>query len=152
RTTMGDIAAAAGIARPTLYLSFPQKQDIYGAVIDMLVQQTLERLDRALTDIPDPADRLSHACLTWGLEGFDLVRANPDAKDLFDLSYEPVRRGHALFRQMLSDLLAGGGCAEPDRNARMLSAAIKGIKAVAADRDEVRDMIVTLCDAVARRG
>ncbi|MDO5604100.1 MAG: helix-turn-helix domain-containing protein [Paracoccus sp. (in: a-proteobacteria)] len=152
RTTMGDIATAAGIARPTLYLSFPQKQDIYAAVIDMLVARALARLTSDLAQIPDAADKLRHACLSWGLEGYDLVQANPDAKDLFDLSYEPVRRGHAAFWRLLSEILAAGGCDDADMTAQMISAAIKGFKSIAEDRDALIRMIVVLCDAVTRPG
>lgn len=149
RTTMGDIAAAAGIARPTLYLSFPQKQDIFGAVIDLLVAQKLAQLAEELPQQPDLGARLRHACLSWGMAGYDLVQANPDAKDLFDLSFAPVREGHARFADMLSALLDKGGCHTPQATAQMISAAIKGFKAVATDRDELARMIVTLSDAVA---
>ena len=32
RTTMSDIAQASGLTRPTLYLSFPDKEQIFAAV------------------------------------------------------------------------------------------------------------------------
>ena len=152
RTTMGDIAAAAGIARPTLYLSFPQKQDIFGAVIEMLVAQKLAQMAEELPQQPDLAARLRHACLSWGLEGYDLVQANPHAKDLFDLSFVPVREAHAAFRDLLAGLLVEGGLAKPELTAQMITAAIKGLKSMAEDRDQLRDMIVVLCDAVVGDG
>lgn len=148
RTTMGDIAAAAGIARPTLYLSFPQKQDIFGAVIDLLVARHLTEIETALSDLPDLAARLRHACLTWVVAGYDLVRASPDAKDMFDLSFAPVRQGHLAFVQLLTRTLSEAGQDQPEVTAKMMGAALKGFKAVAEDRDELRQMTVTLCDAV----
>ena len=37
RTTMADIAQAAGLSRPTLYLEFPDKDAIFHAVVDAMV-------------------------------------------------------------------------------------------------------------------
>lgn len=148
RTTMGDIAAASGIARPTLYLSFPQKLDIFGAVIDHLVARLINDIAAQLPDLPDLAARLGYACVTWAVAGYDLVKANPDAKDLFDLGIEPVRRGHTAFQDLLAGLLTDGGCRTPDQTAQMMAAALKGFKLVAEDRDELRRMTVALCDVV----
>lgn len=152
RTTMGDLAAAAGIARPTLYLSFPHKKDVFGAVIGLLVTQHLDRIRTALPDLPDLGTRLRHACLSWGLAGFDLVRTNPDARDLFDLNFAPVRDGHAAFIALLTDILAEAGRPDPAGTATMVAAALKGFKLVADTRDDVEAMVLALCDAVAGQG
>lgn len=149
RTTMSDIAAAAGISRPTLYASFPQKQDVFGAVIDLLVSQKLERLAGEIPGQPDLPSKLRHVCLSWGVDGFDLVRANPDAKDMFDVNFAPVRDSNVVFARMVSEILADAGRTEPDPTARMMVAGIRGFKELADDRDILCDMIARLCDAVA---
>ncbi|MDO5614465.1 MAG: TetR/AcrR family transcriptional regulator [Paracoccus sp. (in: a-proteobacteria)] len=152
RTTMGDIAAAAGIARPTLYLSFPQKQDIFGAVIELLASRKLAEIRAELAGLSGLGAKLRHACLSWGLAGFDLVRANPDAKDMFDLNFAPVRQGHAGFIRLLADMLQDAGRDNAEVTARMMGAALKGFKLVADDREQVQEMIHSLCAAVAETG
>ncbi|BCP53663.1 hypothetical protein K32_22800 [Kaistia sp. 32K] len=149
RTTMSDIAAAAGISRPTLYASFLQKRDVFGAVIDLIVSRKLAQLAEEIPREPDLASKLRRVCLSWALEGFDLVRANPDARDMFDISFEPVRRSHIVFGRMVSEVLADAGRAEPDLTGQMMVAAIRGFKELADDREILCNMIVRLCDAVA---
>lgn len=146
RTTMGDIAAAAGVARPTLYLSFPHKRDIFGAVIEFLAGRLMAAFQTDLAGLPDLRAKLRHVCLTWGLAGYDLVRANPDAEDLFDLNFPPVRASHVSFGELLAGLLAEAGHADPEPTGQMMAAALKGMKIVAEDRDELQAMIGRLCD------
>jgi hypothetical protein len=51
-----------------------------------------------LSEQPSLDGKLRFACEPWGAEGFELIRANPDAKDVFDLSFAPVRQGYARLR------------------------------------------------------
>lgn len=149
RTTMGDIAAAAGISRPTLYASFPQKQDVFGAVIELMVSQKLAVLLSETAAYPALADRLAHVCTSWAMDGFDLVRANPDAKDMFDISFAPVRASHAAFAAMLGEILAEAGTSEPELSGELMVAAIRGFKDLARDRDHLQSLIARLCALVA---
>lgn len=148
RTNMGDIAAAASISRPTLYQHFSQKQDVFGAVIEHLAEQILASLQAELPRKRSLSSKLRHACLSWSLPGFDLTRANPDAKDLFDPGFAPVRNAHAAFVQLLAGVLADAGRKQPELSAEMLAAALKGLKAQAYDREHLAAMINRLCDIV----
>lgn len=146
RTTMGDIAQAAGLSRPTLYLSFPDKDSIFQAVVDTLVADKLAEIRRGIAARETLHDKLRFACEAWGAEGFDLVQAHPDAKDMFDLGFGAVCAGYSAFEEVLSDLvaerLAATGLAmTAGELAHILVFAIKGFKDIARDGAEIRRMI-----------
>ena len=105
RTTMADIAQAAGLSRPTLYLTFPDKEGVFQAVIETMVATKLATIHNGLSKQLSLDAKLRFACESWGAEGFELVRANPDAKDAFDLSFARVRQGYAAFEELLAELL-----------------------------------------------
>lgn len=48
RTTMAHIAQAAGLSRPTLYLTFPDKDAIFHAVVDAMVADKLSEIRQRL--------------------------------------------------------------------------------------------------------
>lgn len=82
RTTMGDIARAAGISRPALYLLFPDKETIFARVIEMMDARSLTKIERDVEQIERVQDKLLHACTVWGLHGIELASTHPDAADL----------------------------------------------------------------------
>ena len=43
RTTMADLASAAGLSRPALYLVFPGKAEVFQAVVEWLSEHLLKR-------------------------------------------------------------------------------------------------------------
>jgi AcrR family transcriptional regulator len=83
KTTMGDIAAAARISRPALYLVFPSKEDVFAAVIRRMDATWHAELAAALERQPTPEARLRHACGEWAAHGIGVVARDPDAQDLF---------------------------------------------------------------------
>ncbi|GAA4331907.1 hypothetical protein GCM10023144_21160 [Pigmentiphaga soli] len=148
RTTMADIAEAAGLTRPTLYLTFPDKEKVFKAVIDTMVANKLTAIRQGLARRASLAAKLRFACEAWGAEGFELVRANPDAKDMFDFGFPPVREGCLAFEELIAGILS-----EPLRHtelkiaARQLARAIvfgmTGFKHIARDGQEMRQLIDT---------
>src|ERR1700761_6717197 len=77
RTTMNDIAAAAGLTRPTLYQSYPDKEAVFRAVIDEMAVQLFAKIQKGLPARQGLEEKLRFACEKWGAEGFALVQANP---------------------------------------------------------------------------
>ncbi|TJV53886.1 MAG: helix-turn-helix transcriptional regulator, partial [Mesorhizobium sp.] len=57
RTTMDDIARAADMSRPALYLQFKNKTDIYRAIALMLLSRSLEQAKTALAGEEPFAER-----------------------------------------------------------------------------------------------
>ncbi|MFD3583235.1 TetR/AcrR family transcriptional regulator [Streptomyces sp. NPDC058683] len=158
RTKMSDIAQSAGISRPTLYAAFSDKAAIFDAVIATMVATELATIRRHLAGQDDLKARLRYACQSWATPGFDLVRANPDARDLFDERFDAVRAGNAAFEALLTELLqepastAGIGVSAADL-AQMISCALQGFKRLADDTaalDRMIDSLVTTtCAALA---
>lgn len=153
RTTMADIANAAGLSRPTLYASFPDKAEIFRAVLESMVADELAALEAGLETHEGFAARMTYLSETWVLDGYDLVAANPDAKDMFDMSFAVVRESYALFEDLLTDLISeafadSARAGDARRLARMAVAAMKGFKDIAQDREDLREMIRSLVGAV----
>jgi AcrR family transcriptional regulator len=79
RTTMEDVARAAGLGRATLYRHFASKEALVRTIIALEVDQFFEALDDAITSCVGPEERLA--------EGF-----------AFALDYV---RGHAMLNRLL---------------------------------------------------
>jgi AcrR family transcriptional regulator len=146
RTTMADLAQAAGLSRPTLYLEFPDKDAIFHAVVDAMVADKLTQIRQGLPGYRGFQAKLRFACETWGAEGFELVQAHPDAKDMFDLGFASVCNGMSAFGDLLTDIirppLAESGLAiSPTDLAQTIVFAIKGFKEIARDGADMRRLI-----------
>lgn len=153
RTTMGDIASAAGLSRPTLYLSFPDKSRIFRAVIEAMVAAELRNLREGLATRDGFGAQLGFLCESWTLHGFDLVQASPDARDMFDLGFEVVQESYTAFEDLLAEFIANHpqlvSRRPPPRDlARMIVAGMKGFKDIARDRNDLLTMIRSLCETV----
>jgi len=148
RTTMGDIALAAGLSRPTLYATFPDKPAIFEAVIADLVDELLTRIrsgNRRRAGLPA---QLRYACDQWMTTGYAIISANPDASDLFDDRFPAVQAGNAAFEDLLVELLEPAlrssdlGLSAHDL-ARMITSAMQGFKRRAATKAELDHLLDT---------
>jgi AcrR family transcriptional regulator len=148
RTTMGDIAVAADLSRPTLYAAFPDKPAIFEAVIAGLVDELLARIrsgNRRRAGLPA---QLQYACDQWLTTGYEIISANPDASDLFDDRFPAVQAGNAAFEDLLVELLGPAlqssnlGLSAHDL-ARMITSAMQGFKRRAATKAELDHLLDT---------
>jgi hypothetical protein len=127
-------------------LLFSDKEEVFGAVIDTMVSEKLSDIRHGLPERSGVEAKLRYACESWGAEGFDLVQANPDAKDMFDLGFKPVCASYSAFEDLLVDIIKeplskSGLDAQAQELARVIAFAIKGFKDIALDGKEVRQMI-----------
>jgi len=146
RTTMGDIAERAGISRPTLYLVFPGKEEVFAAVIRRMTDEQFASIRAALPTLPTLREKLLFVCETWGVHGFTLTTAHLDARDLFNLAFIPVQQMYAEFQVLLAALLAEPVAASsmratPEELARVLAFAMRGFRETVADEQDVRRLI-----------
>ena len=153
RTTMGDVAEAAGISRPALYLVFPRKEDIFAALIERLIQDTLQQYREALPKLRSLDRKLHFCCEQWAGHGYDLTKAHPDAKDVFNLSFAPVREMYTALEAFLADLLRDAVAASklkttPAELARVLIFAMRGFKDIAEDGAHMRRLIALQVEVV----
>ena len=153
RTTMNDVAEAAGISRPALYLVFPHKEDIFAAVIERLIQDTLQQYREALPRLRSLDRKLHFCCEQWAGHGYDLTQAHPDARDVFNLAFTPVREMYAALETFLADLLREAVDASklkttPEELARVLIFAMRGFKDIAEDGAHMRRLIALQVEVV----
>jgi AcrR family transcriptional regulator len=112
RTSMADIATAAGMSRPSLYQHYGNKEEIFRAMLGRILEDAADKALLALASEADLADRLDgflqrwYGDLTerlWATEhGADLVEAKAGyAKPVADTVNRRVRkavRGHLAAR------------------------------------------------------
>ena len=156
RTTMGDVAKAADMSRPALYLLFPGKEEVFEAAVLHLNNLRMAEIRAAVDGIGGLAQRLYTACDLWLIEVYQLKSAIPDARDMDDLSFPVVRVVYADFQALLAELIAEashpGLPATPMQLARNLAFAARGLGASAADASDMRAMtrlqVDLLCAAI----
>ena len=152
RATIGDIATAAGMSRPALYLAFPNKEAIFAVVCATMTAQTLGAIRAELADLPTLRARLGYTCERWVVGGYETVAALPDARDLFDYRFAPVRQTYEAFAALVADLLrdeptiAAVTGTTPDDLAWTLVLALRGLNEAATDANELRRRIAHVLD------
>ena len=159
RSTMGDLAEAAGISRPSLYLRFCNKEKLFEAVLQEVATRTLDEIRAGLAQQETPSEQLRFAFECWAVKPFKLMQGSPDARDLTSCSLafaEPVKSQsmtafEALLVPILQRLPGFRGQTETalGRVAHVLTLSVHGFKAEAKDSEELRDMIETLLALVA---
>lgn len=145
RCTMGDIAAAAGMSRPALYLLFCGKDDVFRAVAEALLSDAASAAEAAWTaDLP-PHDGLAAAILARDLPIHRLFAASPHADEIMavagSLTADLHQASAARFEALLATRLAAAGQRDAKGLARMLVNAAAGLKhAGLAEADYIADV------------
>ena len=109
RTTMADLARAAGVSRQTLYDRFGDKDGVMAAAIDHMTDRIARDLEAAFAGRADLAGMLDayFDIAIWPM--YDLLRTMPDAVDLEHgmgpASVAASRRGKARKCAVLCDML-----------------------------------------------
>ncbi|MEQ8298691.1 MAG: helix-turn-helix domain-containing protein [Nitratireductor sp.] len=150
RTTMDDIARAAELSRPALYLDFKNKADIYRAIAARKFAESTDLLERALAGDGDIEARLMD-----GLDKslFSMMRVffeAPHGAEILDaknsLAAEEMAAWRGRFLAIVADALAaeavlrsvdlGARGFSPDTLAALVLDGIDGMKARAAGPEE----------------
>ncbi len=158
RTTMGDIAAAAGMSRAALYLVYPSKEDILTAVVTRLFAAMLDEISHGLGRFATAAEQLTFALDVWCVTGFELVQASPDATDLYESSYqfaaEVTATATADFVALVADVLdplvrqQATVALSSVQIAQVFASAVLGFKGIVTTTEQLRSMIARLITIV----
>ncbi|MVS99279.1 TetR/AcrR family transcriptional regulator [Devosia marina] len=137
-TTMEAIAKSAGMAKPTLYAEYSDKDAVFLAVLEQLVADKLTRFETEL-DRPGPLlERIGDALAAEFEVIASALAGSPHVDELFSAH----RQGASLFadserivRDRLSNELAKAGAADAERLARLVLDASFGVaqKSIAAE-------------------
>jgi AcrR family transcriptional regulator len=84
KTTMGDIAAEAGVARQTVYNAYPGKEEILRAVVRQAGEDTYVAVMAAWENAGTVEEKLAAFHKLGPLKWFEAIRAAPDWAELMD--------------------------------------------------------------------
>jgi AcrR family transcriptional regulator len=155
RVTMNDIAEAAGVSRPALYLLFKSKEEIFIGVYMQFVDETLAEIDRAIAAATTSQKKLERAFEIWAVRPFEVMMNSPEAKELMECSLgfaqDALSQGYLKFELMIVPVLAtltksssANAAIAPERIAHVLASAVRGFKQTAATPTELRRLIKEL--------
>jgi len=84
KTTMSDIANAAGISRQTLYNTYSNKEEILRAAVKFFMDQDLQAVKDAWADMATLPDKLDVYFEKGPINWYDQIQEMPDAADLME--------------------------------------------------------------------
>jgi AcrR family transcriptional regulator len=85
KSSMSDVAAAAGLSRPTLYRSFSTKEELFLGVVSRLHHDAHARYTAVAHGDGDLATRLAAMATAKLTAHIDVARSSPHGADLLDL-------------------------------------------------------------------
>jgi AcrR family transcriptional regulator len=142
RTTMDDIAQAAGMSRTALYLHFKNKDDIFRSLALRYFDEAVRDMTAALNAPGQaPAEALMAAFVAKDGKFMEAVLGTPHGRELLDagvnLSAEIAEAGEARMAKALGAFFArhrlAPGVGTPEQMAETLKAALKGLKLSVTD-------------------
>lgn len=160
RTTMDDIAKAAEISRPALYLQFRNKTDIYRALATAFMQFCVSQAERVFAGPGGLPDKLGGA-LTCVMDLVGEVEASPHGAEILDmktsLAADVVATGRGRMIELVETAIAAGRPTPlpPRLYADMLLDAIDGMKLrmlPAAEQARLKEGYVAALLAAMRAG
>ncbi len=154
KTTMGDIAAQAGISRPTLYARFSNKDEIMVAAMQLISDRVVEDVTQAWRSATTISERIDIFLDCAIVRFFDQIKQMPDSSDLMasywdqgtDAEYA-VEQGKVdllvtLFEERRDALAAKGS--SPTQLARFFYASSSSFKFTAHDAAHLESLLATL--------
>ncbi len=155
RVTMNDIAEAASISRPALYLVFESKEEIFKSVYEHFVKETLIEVESKISQLKIPEEKLRAAFELWTVRPFEIMRSSSEAAELlestFGFAQDSVSQGYRSFEKILLPVLkshpkfqSGKTKVSAEKTAHILSGAVRGFKIAAKDAAEIRSLIKEL--------
>lgn len=147
-TSMEAIARAAGVAKPTLYAHFPDKQAVFRTVGEAVMGGWRADFDAALASPGRASERIGMALVAREKAILRLMQTSPHATDLFGPAGIFAPQAQALERaatDALTTVLAETDEAQPRLLAQLLLAASRGIGERASSGSELGPAIRLLC-------
>ncbi|WP_374127146.1 TetR/AcrR family transcriptional regulator [Sphingomonas sp. 28-62-11] len=153
RASMSEIAAAAGISRPTLYAMFDNKETLFRQLANHRQNQAIDEAAAVLAEDAPVADRVTRAILAYERIYYEPVAGSPHGAEFMDLNNGAALQDMIDGRNRLIVYLSGAiaaaqadaplpGAAMPARDfAELLMLSINGLKKAASSIEEFRQKI-----------
>ena len=158
RATMSDLADAAQMSRPALYLIFSSKEEVFRSLVTQIFNELLREVREGLSKHDDVADKLTFAFEVWCVRPFEMIQASPDARDILESGYEFAAeitlQAFSDFENILSDVLRPIVSSQAEKLlsseqlAHILTTAAQGFKESASSAVQLRQMIKGLITVV----
>ena len=158
RATMSDLADAAQISRPALYLIFSSKEEVFRSLVTRIFNELLREVREGLSKNDSVAGKLTFAFEIWCVRPFEMIQVSPDAKDILESGYEFAAeitlQAFSDFETILSDILRPLMTSRAEKTlsseqlAHILATAVQGFKESATSVIQLRDMIEGLITIV----
>lgn len=136
-TTMEAVARAAGVAKPTLYARFPDKETLLRVIGERVVDDARATFAAALSAPGDPTERAREALRAKYRALESLLGDSPHAIELQGefarIAPHTLTELHLLAQQSLTALLIEAGIADPEERAEIVLAAVDGLRERIAD-------------------
>jgi AcrR family transcriptional regulator len=130
KTSMDDVARAAGLSRQGVYLHFTAKDALFDATVRHVIGQNLQQATRALAGRAPLAERVAAALSSWHAGHIDTGREQ--MAELLEaasaLPGAPLLAAERSFVAALTSALRRAGVARAAQVAATLAAASSGVK------------------------
>ncbi|MEL7546147.1 MAG: helix-turn-helix domain-containing protein [Pseudomonadota bacterium] len=107
RTSMNDIAEAAGISRPALYLMFANKEDLFRQLATHRQSEAIEAAVVALNRAGDFSERFLQAILDYERVYYEPIAQSPHGAEFMDVNLsvasDDMKKGHDRLIGVLAD-------------------------------------------------
>ena len=154
RATMDDIARAAGMSRPALYLVYKNKADIFRACVMSMMEELRERLAAIASSTGTAEARIMQVARAGIVEPHETIGASAHAEELFalksDIASDLFRDWMKLIEATIAEILeqeATGGRITLD----VAGVSAAEIAAMITDGAEGFKLRMTSADELARR-
>lgn len=163
KTTMGDIAKRAEMSRPSLYLVYPNKEEILRAVFIRKMEDFSREAERKLEKCSGLEAGISAVLNSWILEPYELIRTSPESEEILDLghNFAPDLREQMLGeieRQLLAVIQSGAdrGSSAAERSgvtietvARLIAVSTAEMKQLIRNPEELHQLLSATAKAYA---
>ncbi|MFT5794617.1 MAG: AcrR family transcriptional regulator, partial [Saprospiraceae bacterium] len=109
RTSMNDIANAAGISRPALYLIFKNKQELFRQLAAHLQNHGIDQAISALGKEGEISVRLVNAILAYEAIYYEPIAQSPHGAEIIDINLsiaaDLMQEGHTRLVRTLADAI-----------------------------------------------
>jgi AcrR family transcriptional regulator len=157
RVEMKEIAEAAGISRPGLYLYFKTKEEIFNAAILQYSDSKILEISKNIAGYKTNRAQLEYAFDVWCVRGFERTLKSPEAREVSDCSLEFARaaleESYQKFEVVVTSVLKSKTSSAKksmpaEATAHLLVSSTRGFKLVARSGAELRKLISDLIGIV----